>query len=61
MLKMVRLIGSRQSWPIVAEAQVDALRSPSRFRLNPYGNPSTTAGARPAQTGVSAVRVVSEY
>ncbi|KAG0041057.1 hypothetical protein BGZ82_000036 [Podila clonocystis] len=52
-LKMVRLIGSRQSWPIVAETQVDALRSPSRFRLNPYGNPSTTAGARPAQTGIS--------
>ncbi|KAF9302507.1 hypothetical protein BGZ74_005239 [Mortierella antarctica] len=52
-LKMVRLIGSRQSWPIVAEAQVDALRNPSRFRLNPYGNPSTAAGARPAQTGIS--------
>ncbi|KAG0089808.1 hypothetical protein BGZ93_003390 [Podila epicladia] len=52
-LKMVRLIGSRQSWPIVAETQVDALRNPSRFRLNPYGNPSTTGGARPAQTGIS--------
>ncbi|KAF9388593.1 hypothetical protein CPC16_006429 [Podila verticillata] len=52
-LKMVRLIGSRHSWPIVAETQVDALRNPSRFRLNPYGNPSTAAGARPAQTGIS--------
>ncbi|KAG0343663.1 hypothetical protein BG004_005105 [Podila humilis] len=53
-LKQVRLIGSRQSWPIVAEAQVDALRNPSNFRLNPFGNPSSIgAGARPAQTGIS--------
>ncbi|KAF9428529.1 hypothetical protein BGZ94_002069 [Podila epigama] len=53
-LKMVRLIGSRQSWPIVAETQVDALRNPSRFRLNPFGNPtSTSATTRPAQTGIS--------
>ncbi|KAF9103027.1 hypothetical protein BGX29_003898 [Mortierella sp. GBA35] len=51
-LKMVRLIGSRHSWPIVAETQVDALRNPSRFRLNPFGNATSTAGAR-AQTGIS--------
>ncbi|KAF9936312.1 hypothetical protein BGZ75_008208 [Mortierella antarctica] len=52
-LKMVRLIGSRHSWPIVAETQVDALRNPSRFRLNPFGNAtSSTAGSRP-QTGIS--------
>ncbi|KAF9571664.1 hypothetical protein EC968_000332 [Mortierella alpina] len=52
-LKMVRLIGSRHSWPIVAETQVDALRNPSRFRLNPFGNAtSSIAGSRP-QTGIS--------
>ncbi|KAK3831092.1 MAG: hypothetical protein J3R72DRAFT_373417 [Linnemannia gamsii] len=45
-LKMVRLIGSRHSWPIVAETQVDALRSPSRFRLNPFGNATSGSGAR---------------
>ncbi|KAF9920138.1 hypothetical protein FBU30_010066 [Linnemannia zychae] len=43
-LKMVRLIGSRHSWPIVAETQVEALRDPTRFRLNPYGNPTSTGG-----------------
>ncbi|KAF9944273.1 hypothetical protein BGZ70_004850, partial [Mortierella alpina] len=52
-LKMVRLIGSRHSWPIVAETQVDALRNPSRFRLNPFGNAtSSIAGSRP-QIGIS--------
>ncbi|KAF9954298.1 hypothetical protein BGZ72_004688 [Mortierella alpina] len=52
-LKMVRLIGSRHSWPIVAETQVDALRNPTRFRLNPFGNAtSSIAGSRP-QTGIS--------
>ncbi|KAG0214141.1 hypothetical protein BGX28_002657 [Mortierella sp. GBA30] len=54
-LKMVRLIGSRHSWPIVADTQVDALRNPTRFRLNPFGNAtSNTAGSRP-QTGISKI------
>ncbi|GJJ71180.1 hypothetical protein EMPS_03530 [Entomortierella parvispora] len=53
-LKMVRLIGNRQSWPIVAETQVDALRSPTRFRLNPFGNVTDTSGRRP-QTGISKI------
>ncbi|KAG0256451.1 hypothetical protein BG011_004497 [Mortierella polycephala] len=53
-LKMARLIGSRQSWPIVADTQVDALRSPSRFRLNPFGNAISTAGSRP-QIGISQI------
>ncbi|KAG0232752.1 hypothetical protein BGW42_007912 [Actinomortierella wolfii] len=43
-LKMAHLIGSRNSWPIVAEVQVDALREPSRFRLNPYGDPIGASG-----------------
>ncbi|KAF9206056.1 hypothetical protein BGZ49_003089 [Haplosporangium sp. Z 27] len=51
-LKMVKLIGSRHSWPIVAETQVDALREPTRFRLNPFGNP--TVGSR-HQTGISKI------
>ncbi|KAI8594359.1 hypothetical protein EDD21DRAFT_421837, partial [Dissophora ornata] len=53
-LKMVKLIGSRHSWPIVAETQVDALRSPSRFRLNPFGNATAVAGSR-AQKGISQI------
>lgn len=55
-LKMVKLIGSRHSWPIVTEAQIDALREPSRFRLNPFGNVVSvaTSGAAPrSQSGVS--------
>ncbi|KAG0319727.1 hypothetical protein BGZ99_004954 [Dissophora globulifera] len=55
-LKMVRLIGSRQSWPIVAEAQIEALRNPSRFRLNPFGNVTEAAGSGPiAHTGISQI------
>ncbi|KAF9107731.1 hypothetical protein BGX27_008626 [Mortierella sp. AM989] len=54
-LKMVKLIGSRHSWPIVAETQIEALREPTRFRLNPFGNATTvTAGSRP-QTGISKI------
>ncbi|KAG0354865.1 hypothetical protein BGZ54_001446, partial [Gamsiella multidivaricata] len=54
-LKMVKLIGSRHSWPIVAEAQIDALRDPTRFRLNPFGNATTaTAGSRP-QSNISKI------
>ncbi|KAG9063089.1 hypothetical protein KI688_004689 [Linnemannia hyalina] len=52
-LKMVRLIGSRHSWPIVAETQVDALRNPTRFRLNPFGNPTTAAGNRAQINNIS--------
>ncbi|KAG0378426.1 hypothetical protein BGX24_003875 [Mortierella sp. AD032] len=52
-LKMVRLIGSRHSWPIVAETQVDALRSPSRFRLNPFGNATSGSGARAQISNIS--------
>ncbi|KAG0001528.1 hypothetical protein BGZ65_003404 [Modicella reniformis] len=50
-LKMVKLIGSRHSWPIVTETQIEALRDPSRFRLNPFGS---ATGARPA-TGISQI------
>ncbi|KAF9359927.1 hypothetical protein BGX26_010972 [Mortierella sp. AD094] len=53
-LKMVKLIGSRHSWPIVAEAQIEALRDPTRFRLNPFGNATSAAGSRP-QTGISKI------
>ncbi|OAQ34001.1 hypothetical protein K457DRAFT_29128 [Linnemannia elongata AG-77] len=52
-LKMVRLIGSRHSWPIVAETQVDALRNPTRFRLNPFGNATSTAGNRNQISNIS--------
>ncbi|KAG0316586.1 hypothetical protein BGZ97_006631 [Linnemannia gamsii] len=51
-LKMVRLIGSRHSWPIVAETQVDALRNPTRFRLNPFGNATSAAGNRTQTSNV---------
>ncbi|KAF9437926.1 hypothetical protein BGZ76_010469 [Entomortierella beljakovae] len=44
---MVKLIGSRHSWPIVTEAQIEGLRDPSRFRLNPYGTVTGPAGSRP--------------
>ncbi|KAF8928936.1 hypothetical protein BGZ47_001360 [Haplosporangium gracile] len=52
-LKMVRLIGSRHSWPIVAETQVDALRNPTRFRLNPFGNATSPAGNRAQISNIS--------
>ncbi|KAF9153321.1 hypothetical protein BG015_003651 [Linnemannia schmuckeri] len=52
-LKMVRLIGSRHSWPIVAETQVDALRNPTRFRLNPFGNATSPAGNRAPISNIS--------
>ncbi|KAF9909364.1 hypothetical protein EC991_008749 [Linnemannia zychae] len=52
-LKMVRLIGSRHSWPIVAETQVDALRNPSRFRLNPFGNAISGTGTRAQISNIS--------
>ncbi|KAF9133349.1 hypothetical protein BGW39_009946 [Mortierella sp. 14UC] len=52
-LKMVRLIGSRHSWPIVAETQVDALRNPSRFRLNPFGNATSGSGAHAQISNIS--------
>ncbi|KAI1320001.1 hypothetical protein EDD11_002332 [Mortierella claussenii] len=53
-LKMVKLIGSRHSWPIVAETQIEALRDPTRFRLNPFGNATAAAGSRP-RTGISQI------
>ncbi|KAG0003669.1 hypothetical protein BGZ80_004580 [Entomortierella chlamydospora] len=43
-LKMVKLIGSRHSWPIVAETQVEGLRDPTRFRLNPFGGSRSQIG-----------------
>ncbi|KAG0239488.1 hypothetical protein B0O80DRAFT_432751 [Mortierella sp. GBAus27b] len=52
-LKMVRLIGSRQSWPILAEAQIEALRDPSRVRLNPYGSIVTAGISTPRPQSMS--------
>ncbi|KAF9969840.1 hypothetical protein BGZ73_007626 [Actinomortierella ambigua] len=54
-LKMARLIGTRNSWPIVAEVQVDALREPSRFRLNPYGDPIRAAGSTHIKSNISSI------
>lgn len=45
-LKMVRLIASRHSWPIIGESQIVAFKEPSRFRLNPFGAVvGTTSGS----------------
>ncbi|ORZ09384.1 hypothetical protein BCR41DRAFT_339395 [Lobosporangium transversale] len=55
-LKMVKLIGSRHSWPIVTETQIEGLRDPSRFRLNPFGGASTAAGSR-SQSNVSRISI----
>ncbi|KAK3809306.1 MAG: hypothetical protein J3Q66DRAFT_68743 [Benniella sp.] len=64
-LKMVRLIASRHTWPIVAESQIIALREPSRFRLNPFGAiVSTTSGnttPRPYRVSVLPLKGKKRY
>ncbi|RHZ57891.1 hypothetical protein Glove_382g37 [Diversispora epigaea] len=43
-LKQLKLISDKNSWPIISERQVDALKDISSAQLNPYGRAELAAG-----------------
>ncbi|CAG8467487.1 14683_t:CDS:1 [Acaulospora morrowiae] len=64
-LKQLKLVSDKNSWPIVSEKQVDALRDISSAHLNPFGRNDLAAGvsrmniSQPQPTGRRGVHTSS--